>query len=129
MLLELVLSASMVPATIYGMKGDGGRYERMCGDPGKAVECGPGAITASGAAFHPDEPHVAVHAPKRMRLRKGKLVCFLHKNGKEVWLPLSDKKGRQGFDISKAGVLKLGYTPTRWWSAKLELCATPIKEI
>ena len=119
----LIAEAALHRATIYGVKDTNtGRYERMCGDPGKAVECGPNAITASGVRFDPDQPHVAVHAPKKYRLRKGMMICLVHKNGIPVWLPLTDKKGFKGLDLSKASVIKLGYHPTKHWSQKLTYC-------
>jgi len=123
-----VAKAAMYVATVYGVyNADKGAYEKMCGDPGKAVECGPNAITASGVQFNPEEPHVAVPLPRNYRLRKGFKVCFIHKDGREVWLPITDKKGRDGFDLSPAAVRMLGHTPTYYWSAPIELCDTPLK--
>jgi hypothetical protein len=118
MILELVTAAAMVPATIYGYS------ERMCGDPGKAVPCAVGATTASGVPFDPSQAHVAIHAPTRFRLRKGRFLCFLHVSGAQVFLPWTDKKGRGGFDFSPKAVEMLGYKPTRHWSAMVKLCPT-----
>lgn len=126
MILDLVLAASIIPATIYGVKGPNGAYERMCGDIGKAVECGPNAVTASGVKFSPYQPHVAVPAPKRQRLRKGIKICFLTTKGAKVYLPLTDKKkwegGQGGFDFSAKAVEMLGFKATRYWSSKVKLC-------
>lgn len=118
MILELVAAAALVPATTYGWG------ERMCGDPGKTVLCATGATTASGIKFDPQQAHVAIHAPKRYRLRKGKFICFMHVSGAQVFLPVTDKKGRKGFDLSPKAVEMLGYKPTRYWSAKVQLCPT-----
>lgn len=118
----LIAEAALHRATVYGVKDSDGSYERMCGDPGKAVECGPQAITASGVRFNPEVPMVAVHAPRNYRLRKGKYVCFLHKSGAAVYLQILDKKGAKGFDLTPAAVRALGYTVSKHWSAKLQLC-------
>lgn len=115
-----MLATFVVLATTYGFG------ESFCGDPGFAVPCSIGATTASGIPFDPDKPHVAIYMPGNYILRKGKTICFLHKNGKHVYLPITDKKKSPiSYDLSPAAVRALGYRPTPYWSKKIKLC--PIK--
>ncbi len=119
MILDLVMVAAMTTATTYGYG------ERYCGDEGKPVACDSRAITASGVRFDPKQPHVAVPAPKRLRLRKGIKICFLSQTGAKVYLPVTDKKkwhGQGGFDFSPGALRLLGVKPTRYWSGKVRLC-------
>lgn len=120
---SFLVAALAVPATTYG------HGEHMCGDPGKPRPCTYGAVTASGRPFRPSEPMVAVHVPPevthRVRLRPGRwYVCFRHaEDGRDVWLPVLDKKGNKGFDINPSGLRALGIEPLPWWSGKLSPCA------
>lgn len=105
--------ALLFPATIYGTG------ERMCGEAGqKPLKCGLGAIKASGALLDPTKPTVAVWMPSNRVFRKGWQICLKDKQGLPVWLPVTDKKGRGGFDATPAAVEALGYAPTKYWSLK-----------
>jgi hypothetical protein len=109
--------AFLFTATTYGYD------EPFCGDAGNPpLPCSLGGITASGELFNPETPMVAVWMPTNYRLRRGMRVCMRHKDGYPVWLPVLDKKGRRGFDLTPAAVAALGHEPTPYWSATLKPC-------
>jgi hypothetical protein len=111
-----VQAAFLSMANIYGYG------EMYCGSPAKPAPCQAGAPTASGLIFHPDALHVAVYAPPSVRIPGTTTVCIKALDGHPVYLPVTDKKGKPGFDLSPAAVSMLGYTPTPYWSARLEAC-------
>lgn len=113
--------ALMKTATVYGYG------EKHCGDPGKAVSCRSGAITASGQPFNPDEISAAIPAPKNKRIRVTHIWVKAYNNAC-IKLKINDKKnwryiGRSGLDLTPAAVLAItGKLPSKSWSGKLELC-------
>lgn len=117
----LLTLALNFPATIYGLG------EQLCGDPHDPVPCDRTATTASGLPFDPDALHVAVHVPpevtSRVRIRPGRWrICLRALDGTPTWLPISDKKGRAGLDLSPEAWRLLGYEPSPWLSATLAPC-------
>lgn len=94
----------------------------MCGDRHTPETCEFGRQTATGEIFDPAEPHVAVHLPKRKRLRPGTLVCLRGAHNQPVNLKITDKKGSPGYDLSPAALELLGYVPTKHWSGVVRLC-------
>lgn len=113
--------ALMNTATVYGFG------EKNCGDPGKAVSCRAGAITASGQRFNPEEISAAIPAPKNQRIRITHIWVKAYNNAC-IKLKINDKKnwryiGNSGLDLTPAAVLTItGKLPSKSWSGKLELC-------
>lgn len=125
-LISALIAASLSPDVVHTTFG---YSEVRCGDPHEPRPCDATATTASGLPFHPDEPHVALHVPldvtHRVRIRPGRWsVCFLHaQTGAPVYLPVTDKKGKEGgLDFSPGALRLLGITPTPWWSGTLTSC-------
>lgn len=125
-LIASIILASTQPNLVHTTYGWG---EYMCGDPHAPRACNASATTASGLPFHPDEPHVALHVPSsftdRVRIRPGRwTVCFRHvTSGRDVHLPVTDKKGNPGgLDFSPGALRLLGIMPTPWWSGTLTPC-------
>lgn len=123
-LIELLIIASGLMSTTYGYG------EKNCGDIGRAVACDSLAITASGLAFNPRIPQVAIAAPTSMRLRD-----------RAIWLRVADQPcrrvllvdkmnpryiGIRGFDLNPAAqALLTGKPATRHWSGKVFVCSVP----
>lgn len=125
-LISSLITLSLSPDAVHTTYGWG---EQMCGDPHEPRTCDASATTASGLPFHPDEPHVALHVPSsithRVLIRPGRWsVCFRHtRSGRDVHLPITDKKGKKGgLDFSPGALRLLGITPTPWWSGTLTPC-------
>lgn len=113
--------ALMKTATVYGYG------EKNCGDPGKAVSCKLGAVTASGQIFNPDEISAAVPAPRNTRIRITHIWVKAY-NNTCIKLKINDKKnwryiGTGGLDLTPAAVLAItGKLPSKSWSGRLEMC-------
>lgn len=113
--------ALMNTATVYGFG------EKNCGEPGKAVSCRTGAITASGQMFDPTEISAAVPAPKNNRIRLTHIWVKAYNNAC-IKLKINDKKnwryiGKSGLDLTPAAVMAItGKLPSKSWSGKLEMC-------
>jgi hypothetical protein len=113
--------ALMKAATVYGYG------EKNCGNPGKAVACRTGAITASGQMFDPTEISAAVPAPKNNRIRLTHIWVKAYNNAC-IKLKINDKKnwryiGKSGLDLTPAAVMAItGKLPSKSWSGKLEMC-------
>jgi hypothetical protein len=116
-----LLLASMFPSTTYGYG------EMMCGDVGKPQPCDSRAVTASGLAFNPETPQVALALPIRLRL-KAMRVRLRIPGGQCRWVTLADKMnerwiGVRGFDLNPAAQrLLTGRPATSYWSGRVELC-------
>ena len=112
--------ASLVPSTTYGYG------ELMCGDPGKAVSCGKGAWTASGMAFDPGIPQVALAVPSPLRIDAQRVWLRVPGGAcKRVWL--ADKMaarwvGVRGFDLNPAALRLLTGREGPNWSGQVEVC-------
>jgi hypothetical protein len=116
-----IIMAFTQVATVYGFG------EFNCGEPGKAIPCINGAITASGAIFNPNELTVAIPAPKNVRIRE-QFIWVKNYRGFCTKLKINDKKhwkfiGKGGFDLTPAAVKAItGKSATKYWSGKLEMC-------
>lgn len=103
-----------------------GKGELKCGDPGKAVPCSKGAITASGAVFDPTVPSVALSLPKYLRLRP-RLIHIKTKHSDCITIWLLDKKHprympNRPWDITPAAAKLLNTTG----KAKIFLCTPKV---
>ena len=122
-MIDLVLTALTLPATIYGMG------EKNCGDPGMAVACDTNAVTASGERFDPSYYTAAVPAPTNRKMRPV-LICIRNPDtGKMVKVWVNDKanarwQGNRGLDLTPAAYEALtGRKVTKWSSIpRLEKC-------
>lgn len=124
-LLELLITASGLVSTTYGVHG-----ELFCGDVGKPRPCSYGAITASGDIFDPQLATAAVAAPTRTRIRP--TVVYLRvDSGPCHRILVNDKMnpkwiGERGFDLTPAAVqLLTGKPATRHWSGVVHVCSVP----
>lgn len=117
----LLFLSSLLPSTTYGYG------ELRCGDIGQPVACDGNAVTASGEAFDPTKPQVAIAAPLRLVL-KAKWVGLKVEGGKCKWVRLTDKMnpryvGVRGFDLTPAAVrLLTGKDGGKYWSGRVEVC-------
>lgn len=123
-LFELLVIASGLISTTYGYG------EVMCGDIHSPRPCAAGAITASGVAFDPRLPQVALAAPTHLRLPASHI--WLRVPGGECRrIALVDKMnpryiGVRGFDLTPRAVeLLTGKPATRHWSGRVYVCSVP----
>ncbi len=115
-----LLLASLFPSTTYGYG------ERMCGDPGHTRTCALGAVTASGEAFDPTVPQVALALPVVSRVR-AKYVRLRAEGGVCQRVRLVDKMNARyvavrGFDLNPAALKLLTGKRGPNWSGRVELC-------
>lgn len=106
-------------ATTYGYGEKG-----FCGDIHRPVACDNKAITASGERFNPNEPSIAVPAPKNLRVPKDKYVCLIDYKQDVIYIRVNDKKNprRKGLDLSPGALKLLTGSSSPTWSGKLESC-------
>jgi hypothetical protein len=118
---EVLLAASGLLSTVYGFG------ERNCGDVGSARPCELGATTASGVAFDPRIPMVAVAAPFTLDI-DARFIFIRTSTSRCMKVLLADKMneryiGVRGFDLTPAAVkLLTGKEATPYWSDKVFLC-------
>lgn len=115
-----ILLAVLNLSTTYG------HGEWNCGDIGEPRPCAAGAVTASGEAFLPSAPSMAVPAPTELRWRT-EVVGIEAADGQCQEVRVNDKAnpryiGNRGFDVTPGVLRVIDAEHGRRWRGRIRLC-------
>lgn len=119
-MIEFIHMALALSATVYGVKGEDGKAEMMCGET-IAIPCDSKATTASGQQFNPNALTAAVPMPKNRLIKPIRVCLYNVDTGMKTWVLINDKanpkwQGVRGFDITPAVYKALTGETAKPWS-------------